>query len=1101
MNLRMLFSVCLAAAAALSAVSAEEPATPRLSPPNLIANSSFELGASGFAAVRGLYVYRNPDLKYTPPVLDITTKVHGKASLKLANPCGDYVQLYAPEVRLVPGAEYTLSAWMKSDTPGLSAGLKLRSIKPNSWASLAGAWPLTTEWKRYSVTQRLTRDKQHEYYSVRLEFPLDNADRNKIGSAAGTVWIDALQLSEGPLKEYEPAGTVEAAVEFDRNMPWYEPTEEVAATLRVVDYTETSHPSTIAWMAIDDYFRKTVLESRIPVKTEPGSTVVVSLPLGLKRNGAFTLRGTLVCEGVTTGPMPDAHFAVAKSAAIDSFRDVGMGLGVNEGGCHIHPLNQEPVFDCYNGPLDDSIALQAHYGVRWMRVWGSWPAFEWSFIEPEPGVFKWDAPDRLVEATARQRIRLLPVLGSGFNKAPENQPWGVCLPRWVRDRSKLVDCGWANWAKQGRKTYLPPVEDWKDFIFHVVERYKGKITHYEILNEPNLALTPQDYVTYLKAAYEAAKQADPGCKIVGFCVTGDYQGELTGYLRKCIDLGGLRYADVVSFHPYGYSLESSTPMSATAVNTTVRRFLDDAGARDMPLWDTELYYMTGMQGDAGYQASLYQGHELAQHHLIDLATGIAQSICVTALQNVKCPMLAHQEHGAFQVTAPLPSSHTIIYNTVVRLFEGARLENRVSWPFRNLCLVFKKGGRLTAAVLNYDVSGKPNFVRLGLARRDVRLIDILGNECERDEAALSKAGGTADPNSLYLSLSNNPWYLQCAPGAEDRFVRALEHAEITGEHAVEVVGARLSASGRNRALAVELKNASGDEEAGLIRVLKTPDWLTADMDPRPYVALSPAAAGTSYSPASLKSTGRQQGEVELMVSTKDEAIRHVVPLTAPLAACCMRLAKPPAIDGRFDAAEWAGTEPISINTAGRIVTGDPKSWRGEADCSATVRAGFDDGNLYLAVAVRDNTNGERPTANDLWEGDAVEMFLDLYPDRQLDRSAYTRDTCQIVVSPGTPKSPEPAIIVLGPDAKLKADAVQWKRSVVAGGYQIEMAIPFSALGFKGRPEALGRIGFDVAVDDSDGQRRKLQMAWNGEDDDCRNRFRFGCLSFVGSKGP
>ena len=104
MNRHMLFAVFLATAPALSAVFAEEPATPRSSPPNLIANSSFELGTPGFAAVRGLYVYRNPDLKYTPPVLDITTKVHGKTSLKLGNIYGDYVQLYAPEVRLVPGA-------------------------------------------------------------------------------------------------------------------------------------------------------------------------------------------------------------------------------------------------------------------------------------------------------------------------------------------------------------------------------------------------------------------------------------------------------------------------------------------------------------------------------------------------------------------------------------------------------------------------------------------------------------------------------------------------------------------------------------------------------------------------------------------------------------------------------------------------------------------------------------------------------------------------------------------------------------------------------------------------------------------------------------
>ena len=60
------------------------------------------------------------------------------------------------------------------------------------------------------------------------------------------------------------------------------------------------------------------------------------------------------------------------------------------------------------------------------------------------------------------------------------------------------------------------MEDWKDFIQQLTERYKGKILAYEIWNEPNLSRewgnAPPDakaYTEMLRVSYNEIKKLDP----------------------------------------------------------------------------------------------------------------------------------------------------------------------------------------------------------------------------------------------------------------------------------------------------------------------------------------------------------------------------------------------------------------------------------------------------------------------------------------------------------------------------------------------------------------------------------------------------------------
>ena len=66
----------------------------------------------------------------------------------------------------------------------------------------------------------------------------------------------------------------------------------------------------------------------------------------------------------------------------------------------------------------------------------------------------------------------------------------------------------------------PPIHNneqkmaWKNYVYAVVEHFKGRITYYEIWNEPNASsfnknATPEQYGNIVKVARDAVKKANP----------------------------------------------------------------------------------------------------------------------------------------------------------------------------------------------------------------------------------------------------------------------------------------------------------------------------------------------------------------------------------------------------------------------------------------------------------------------------------------------------------------------------------------------------------------------------------------------------------------
>ncbi|WP_110917476.1 cellulase family glycosylhydrolase, partial [Mycolicibacterium holsaticum] len=201
----------------------------------------------------------------------------------------------------------------------------------------------------------------------------------------------------------------------------------------------------------------------------------------------------------------------------------------------------------------------------------------WAGVEPIQGRFDWSNVDKVVDAAVAKNI---PVMGF-INSTPA---WAV--------------------GPGGRPLSGQPSspEVYGDFVAKVVERYAGKISAYEIWNEPNAvtfytpAPDPAGYTDLLKAAYGRIKAADPSATVIGGVLGAvvDF-GNLTinpvRFLEEMYDAGAKNFFDAVSFHPYHYSLKFSegVPLANSPVNQLIamRQVMVANGDSDKKIWGTE----------------------------------------------------------------------------------------------------------------------------------------------------------------------------------------------------------------------------------------------------------------------------------------------------------------------------------------------------------------------------------------------------------------------------------------------------------------------------------------------------------------------------------
>jgi len=162
----------------------------------LAGNGGFEDGTPG-AMPEGWGWYIRPNDKAQAGVSDEAPH-SGAHCLRIEASSGvnaqgqkQYVMVKSVNIPVQKGHGYRLSAWIKADRPGRTAGIVAQSYRANQhhWA-YEQTFGLTEEWKEYSLDVRVPEDiPTLEDFYIRLDFRHDD----------GVFWVDDVSLKEGVL--------------------------------------------------------------------------------------------------------------------------------------------------------------------------------------------------------------------------------------------------------------------------------------------------------------------------------------------------------------------------------------------------------------------------------------------------------------------------------------------------------------------------------------------------------------------------------------------------------------------------------------------------------------------------------------------------------------------------------------------------------------------------------------------------------------------------------------------------------------------------------------------------------------------------------------
>jgi hypothetical protein len=239
-----------------------------------------------------------------------------------------------------------------------------------------------------------------------------------------------------------------------------------------------------------------------------------------------------------------------------------------------------------------SLQMIRDAGFKWIRQ-----PFTWSDIEVhgkgdfedrrnEPHRSAWDKYDNIVDLAEQYGLNIIARLG-----AP---------PDWAH-------AGYADLGEFG-----PPAkfEDFADFVEVLARRYKGRITHWQIWNEPNIfpewgnqRANPEDYAKLLCLAHERLKQVDPNNVVIAAALAPTVAQDGGGYpgggfddlifLQRMYQAGAGKCFDVAAAQGYGlfggpYDRRLSPLQTNVARHVLMRDIMVRNGDANKPIWLSEV---------------------------------------------------------------------------------------------------------------------------------------------------------------------------------------------------------------------------------------------------------------------------------------------------------------------------------------------------------------------------------------------------------------------------------------------------------------------------------------------------------------------------------
>ncbi|OQA87561.1 MAG: Carbohydrate binding domain protein [Lentisphaerae bacterium ADurb.Bin242] len=546
---------------------------------NLLWNSSFELGSAGYGGNRGSRYENNGQIRDPGPVaeIDAAAAAYGQNSLKLelkTNEQNTIWRFVTHEVALLPGKSYTFSFFAKSNAASTISFLC--QSNQYAWQTVgSAAFNAGPEWKRHSMTLQVPdspeKQKANDKFMMILAYSGDQ-----------TLWLDALQMEEGPLTHYQPQGAVECAVYMPSCLVEDDSLEaEIRAISYDSDFTGKFHGKLSAVPA-DKPFAVQELTMTLPQnKAKNGTMKFKNLPYGI-----FELTGL-------NGVQKNTVVRVRKPAA--EYQPDRFQIGVISG-C------LEDIWPKW-GAVDNTLYWRGQFGrpgamAQMIRLSGStwndsWlsPVGRIGLLQPTPGQFAWDVVDLHLRLAAEAKLAPTFVIpAQSLLVSRQGQDEGHQVPQYIRRADRF---GRPEGARLGPwenfKIVAPPAGLVADHIKAIVMRYPNKFVMIQLFAEFNGYMPVSMIREYAKLSQQAVRQYSPQTVFISMTPTGDFNGSVGGSYQEIIREKACDLTDAYGFHPYDSPMDDSVEPAHLAIRK-LRSFLQKSGV-EKPLWQTECYYL------------------------------------------------------------------------------------------------------------------------------------------------------------------------------------------------------------------------------------------------------------------------------------------------------------------------------------------------------------------------------------------------------------------------------------------------------------------------------------------------------------------------------
>jgi hypothetical protein len=211
-----------------------------------------------------------------------------------------------------------------------------------------------------------------------------------------------------------------------------------------------------------------------------------------------------------------------------------------------------------------TLEMVREMGASWIVEY-----FPWGYSERKPGRFTWDHADMVIDHAEAQGLTIIARLG-----------W---VPDWARPEDTF-------------DTYLAEEDfgEFGDYVYAFVRRFRGRVRHIIIWNEPNLSLEwgyrpvdPEGYVELLRIAYARAKEADPEVQVLAGALAptlapadSEWGMDDLLFLQRMYDAGAAPHFDVLAAHAYGWKFPPDEVATADGINFARTELLREVMVRN-----------------------------------------------------------------------------------------------------------------------------------------------------------------------------------------------------------------------------------------------------------------------------------------------------------------------------------------------------------------------------------------------------------------------------------------------------------------------------------------------------------------------------------------